>query len=113
MLENESIKSSLLLQLLNELEAELCRLQLWQVDKPNIEALSSVVPFALDTLSFPQWLQFIFIDKLTQLLKLSLPLPKSISVLPMAEEYFKSQSIDSIKIVHIIAHIDRLLSEKE
>ena len=110
--EFELKKRRLLLQLLNDLESELCKQGLWQEDKPGESALSSTAPFAIDTLTFTQWLQFIFIDKMSYLLQYSLPLPESMSVLPMAEEYFKSQSVNSAGITEIIGRIDLLISEK-
>jgi uncharacterized protein YqcC (DUF446 family) len=58
MLENEFElkKRRLLLQLINDLESELRRQELWQDSKPCAAALSSTVPFAVDTLTFTQWL---------------------------------------------------------
>ena len=114
MLENEFElkKRRLLLQLLHDLESELHKQGLWQADKPSESALSSTAPFAIDTLTFTQWLQFIFINKMSHLLQFSLPLPQAMSVSPMAEEYFKSHSVNSAEITAIIGRIDLLISEK-
>lgn len=116
MLENENEfelkKRRLLLALLNDLESELRKQSLWQATRPSESALSSTAPFAIDTLTFTQWLQFIFIGKMSHLLQFSLPLPQAMSVLPMAEEYFKSRSVNSAGITAIIGRIDLLLSEK-
>ena len=114
MLENELQlkKRRLLLPLLNKLESELRKQGLWQVGKPSASALSSTAPFAIDTLTFVQWLQFIFLDKMSYLLQFALPLPESMSVLPMAEEYFKNRSVNSAEITEIIGRIDLLISEK-
>ena len=49
--------------LLKELEFTLQRLQLWQDDAPSEAALASTQPFALDTLEFHQWLQFIMLER--------------------------------------------------
>ena len=103
-------KRRLLLQLINQLEEHLRLQNLWQSDKPSAAALSSNVPFAIDSLTFVQWLQFIFIDKITYLLQFSLPLPKTISVLPMAEESFKKNSIHAVEVLDIIERIDLLIS---
>jgi len=109
--QSELKKRRLLLQLINQLEDELRLQNLWDSQKPSDEALNSQVPFAIDSLTFAQWLQFIFIDKMTYLLQFSLPLPDAISVLPMAEESFKMGSIDGAKMLHIIERIDLLISE--
>lgn len=106
-------KRSLLLQLVNQLEDELRAQHLWHTDKPSEAALNSQVPFAIDSLTFVQWLQFIFIDKITYLIQFSLPLPRAMSVLPMAEESFKKDSIYGPKILNIIERIDLLISENK
>ena len=49
--------------LLNELEAELIKQGLHTPDRPSDEALASTQPFAIDTMSFPCWLQWIFIER--------------------------------------------------
>jgi len=109
---DKSQKHRLLLILLNDLENELRKQGIWQTDRPSQSALNSVQPFAIDTLTFAQWLQFIFLEKMNELVQFALPLPQSISVHPMAEEYFKHQFIDSREIIAIIARLDSLISEK-
>ena len=111
--EFELKKRRLLLQLLNKLESELRNQELWQKNKPSDADLSSTVPFAIDTLTFVQWLQFIFIDKMGKILQLSQPLPGAISVLPMATEQFKNLSVNSAEIINIIGRIDLLISENK
>ena len=61
--------------LLGELTAELQRLERWQAEHPGAEALASELPFCVDTLSFDQWLQFVLIPRMEQLVLLQAPLP--------------------------------------
>ncbi len=49
--------------MLDALEAELRSANLWDAEKPSEEDLRSIEPFAVDKLSFNQWLQFIFIQR--------------------------------------------------
>lgn len=109
--ELELKKHRLILPLLSALEDELRNSGLWQENKPDQQALESREPFAIDSLSFVQWLQFIFLDKMSQLVRLSQPLPESMQVLPMAQEYFKSVPGNSAEITNIIGRIDLLCSE--
>lgn len=109
--ELELKKRRLILPLLTALEDELRNKGLWQKIKPDQQALNSREPFAIDSLSFVQWLQFIFLDKMVQLVHLSQPLPRSMLVLPMALEYFKSVPDNSTEITDIIGRIDLLFSE--
>lgn len=113
MLKNESElkKRRLILPLLTALENELRNQGLWQEIKPDQQALDSREPFAIDRLSFEQWLQFIFLDKMVQLVHLSQPLPTAMLLLPMAQESFKSLPGNSAEITHIIGRIDLLFNE--
>ena len=111
MIESDRQKHHLLAELLNELESELRLQTLWQSERPSDEALQSCEPFAIDTLNFVQWLQFIFLHKMMNLVHYSLPLPTTICITPMANEYFKALPLDSRQIEDIISRIDRLLSD--
>lgn len=110
MSECELKKRRLLLQYLHALERELREQSLWQVEKPSAQALRSTAPFAIDRLTFVQWLQFIFLEKMGKLVEEVQPLPTAISVLPMATEYFSPLSVDSAAIENIIGRIDSLIS---
>ncbi|WP_354623435.1 YqcC family protein [Psychromonas sp. MME2] len=110
-IEPERQTRHLLAALLHQLESELRLQALWQRDPPSEAALQSREPFAIDTLNFVQWLQFIFLPKMINLLRYSLPLPTTICVAPMANEYFKALPLDSRQIEDIISRIDHLLSE--
>ncbi|WP_372881459.1 YqcC family protein [Psychromonas sp.] len=109
--EVELDKQRLLLPLLQQLENELRNKGLWQEVKPSQQALASRAPFAIDSLSFAQWLQFIFLDKMRELVRFSQPLPESMLILPMATEYFKSLPLNSAEIINIISRIDDLFTE--
>lgn len=80
---------------------------LWQDTPVSAQALASTQPFALDTLSLQQWLQFIYLPKLQMMLDKGLPLPTKVSVAPMAEETF---GVSQPVLVAAIAHLDELLS---
>jgi len=111
--EFELKKRRLLLKLLHELEKELRTAGQWQEIKPCQQALDSRAPFAIDTLNFVQWLQFIFLDKMVKLVHLSQPLPKSMLVLPMATEYFNNLSLNSTELINIIGRIDLIFNEQQ
>lgn len=105
-------KRQLLELLLASLESELRQQTLWQSERPSEQALASSEPFAIDFLNFTQWLQFIFIEKMSVILQLDLPLPNAMSVAPMATEYFKVQTINCTEIVALITRIDLIINEK-
>ncbi|HWV16136.1 MAG TPA: YqcC family protein [Cellvibrio sp.] len=104
-------KALALAEILMDIEKELRELRLWDAVAPSAEALSSSQPFAVDTLTFPQWLQFIFLPRLYFLLEQQAALPTQCGVAPMAEEYFQVLQLHSAPIIAHLHKIDHLLSE--
>ena len=51
-----------------EIESEMRRIGLWQSEPLRDEQYDSHQAFALDTMTFTQWLQFIFIPRVKELL---------------------------------------------
>jgi len=105
-----SDQRNLLAQHLFELEAQMRQLKVWEAEPPSQQALASTQPFAVDTLSFNQWLQFVFIAKMEILLQQGLPLPESCELLPMAEEAFQPLGADALPLLHTIDNIDALFA---
>ena len=99
-------------ELLRALETELRAQGRWERQTPPAEALASTQPFAVDTLSFDQWLQWILLPRMSELLVLQLPLPANSAIAPMAEEVYESGDPGATRIIMIIADIDLLLSEE-
>ena len=50
-------------QVLEQINKEMIRLDLWQSTMPSKEALRSAEPFCCDTLTVAQWLEFILLPK--------------------------------------------------
>ncbi|WP_288132771.1 YqcC family protein [Microbulbifer sp.] len=95
--------------LLLELEGELRRLGEWQAEPPSAEALASTQPFCVDTLSLPQWLQFVFLPRMRQLVESELPLPAKCGIAPMAEEFFRGSDLPAQGLVSKLLAIDECL----
>lgn len=98
-------------EILIDIEKELRELRLWEAESPSAEALASTQPFAIDTLNFAQWLQFIFIPRLYSMVEQQIPLPKVSGVKPMAEEYFQVLSLNSSALILHLGKMDKLLSD--
>lgn len=96
--------------LLIDIECELRRLNAWEDAIPSAEALLSTQPFAVDTLTFAQWLQFIFIPKIRTLVESEGALPQTCDIAPMAEEYFRGQSLPAGELIQILEEIDRVIT---
>lgn len=96
--------------LLEEINQEMVRLDLWQSTLPSKEALASTEPFCCDTLTFCQWLEFVLLPKMTMLIDSQLPLPSAFEILPMAQESWKEHDIDMSKLLELIAQLDTQFS---
>lgn len=94
--------------LLNQLRQELKSLTLWQSSRPSLLAMASTLPFHYDTLTFEQWLQFIFIERISLLIDNKQPLPSKILLLPMAEESFTKLGNQADKLLDVIGQFDSL-----
>lgn len=100
-----------------QLAEELCRLEeqlrnlgLWSTCAPSSDALASSQPFAVDTLTFVEWLQFIFLPRMKESVDVFAPLPTACAIAPMIEEYFRGQSCDASALYSVMVNIDQLLS---
>ena len=98
-------------EILIDIEAQLRQLGQWNKVHPSAEALSSDLPFCVDTLTFPQWLQFVFLPTLSAMLEKGRTLPGRCAIAPMAEEYFRGTGLRSSELVVALVRIDELLSE--
>ena len=96
--------------LLQKLEQSLRQAKLWSRVTPPLEALNSPYPFSVDTLSFQQWLQFIFIPKMLVIVNNESKLPDSMSLLPMAEQSL-GKTIVYGETLDVIRQIDEAFLE--
>lgn len=97
-------------ELLMDIERELRVLQLWEDELPPADALASMQPFAVDTLNFPQWLQFIFIERMYFLVDQRAQLPNNCGIAPMAEQYFAVLQLNSTPLISHLQKMDDLLT---
>jgi uncharacterized protein YqcC (DUF446 family) len=96
--------------LLTQLNQELKALTLWQKCRPTLYEMASTLPFHYDTLTFEQWLQFVFIVRIHLMIEKNQPLPSDISLFPMAEESFKTLGNKANRLLDTIGQLDSLLS---
>ena len=92
--------------LLDDLQAEMESLNLWEGRPPEPEAFESATPFFADTMDFTQWLQWVFIARFRALLAEQHPLPAQCDVAPMAEEALKEFPQDTDNLVALLAEFD-------
>jgi uncharacterized protein YqcC (DUF446 family) len=96
-------------RLLEDLQTELETQGRWQSLPPSPEKMMSTLPFSIDTLSFLEWLQWVYIARLRALIESGGELPKGAQVLPYAEEAFKSEGLSMPQLLSLISEIDDFL----
>lgn len=97
-------------QLLPQIEAEMRSLQLWAATPPSKQALASTQPFCVDTLHFHEWVQWLMLPRLTQMLDAGTALPQNSNMHAMAEEAFKQVDADCKQLLALIEQLDSALS---
>jgi uncharacterized protein YqcC (DUF446 family) len=92
------------------IERELRVLGWWSDLPPSAEALASVEPFSVDTLDFHQWLQWIFLPRMKQILEHDLPLPNASGILEMGEMVYAGRQ-ETAPLQASLARFDRLIAQ--
>jgi len=96
--------------LLIDVEAELRRLRQWDAEPPSAAALASTEPFCVDTLSFPQWLQFVFLPRMHALIDAAQLPPGRCEITPLAEQYFAGGKLDVTLLLNALDALDRRIN---
>jgi len=99
-------------EVLIDVEAQLRQLGLWDKIPPSSQALASAEPFCVDTLTLPQWLQFVFIPTIYTMLEAEEPLPDRCGIAPMAEEFFRDSGLGIEALLQSLESVDELLSQQ-
>ncbi|MDY7563386.1 YqcC family protein [Pseudomonas sp. 10B1] len=93
------------------IERELRVLGWWRESPPSMEALSSREPFCVDLLAFDQWLQWIFLPRMKDILEQNLPLPNASGIVEMAEMVYSGCPQETHTLQQLLAKFDRLITE--
>lgn len=99
-------------QLLADMEFELRQLGLWELEAPSPEALASTIPFCFDTLHFHQWLQWIFLPRIEEILAGKRPWPATSDILPIAEHSFAGKQLAVGRLLELIKQFDSAISDR-
>lgn len=82
----------------------------WQSQAPSADRLSSSAPFSIDTLSFLEWLQWIYIARLRAIIEAEGRLPSGADVYAYAEEALKEKGTEALSLLDLIRRLDGLLN---
>jgi uncharacterized protein YqcC (DUF446 family) len=81
----------------------------WDEQPPSDQALASQQPFCVDTLSFEQWLQWIFLPRMKDLLESGAALPEACGIRPMAEQVYGARNEQAQALIRLLGEFDRLI----
>jgi uncharacterized protein YqcC (DUF446 family) len=93
-----------------EVEAALRTSGKWEKSRPAAAALVSPEPFCLDTLRFEQWLQWIFLPRMKQILEKKMPLPAKSGIFIYAQAYLPKQDPPTDNLLVLIKRFDDLIA---
>lgn len=86
--------------------------QLWHTEAPTPAAMASRTPFCADTLAFTEWLQFIFVPRMRELIENDGPLPAASGIGVMAEAKLTGDSAAERRVIEVLAAFDRLVERE-
>jgi uncharacterized protein YqcC (DUF446 family) len=109
-LDSDNVVGTGLAPLLDALQTELDRLNLWETVPPPARALQSTFPFCCDTLRFSQWLQWVFIPRTRGLLDAGGAFPFLSAIRPMAEETLAGCCWDAGRLLRLLGAIDQAIN---
>ena|SRR5690242_3118896 len=95
-------------QYANQIEAEMRRIGMWQTQPLRPEQMAFKQAFAMDTMAFSQWLQFIFLPRVRQAVE-SNSFPRSSSVGAQAVREFDGDP-EADQLVTLLSEFDALFA---
>jgi uncharacterized protein YqcC (DUF446 family) len=93
-----------------EVEARLRASAKWDTFRPPKGALLSPEPFCIDTLSFEQWLQWILLPRMKQILEQNEPLPAKSAIFAYAQEQLGRGEAPASRLLSLIKRFDDLIT---
>jgi len=99
-------------RIIGKIELEMKRIGCWRTESPPEKAYQFHKAFAMDTMTFTQWLQFIFIPRVHQILDENGVFPTSSMVGTQALREFDGDERAS-KLVHLLIEFDQLFNNAQ
>jgi uncharacterized protein YqcC (DUF446 family) len=97
---------------LQEIKEEMQRTGMWQGEPLDASRHQFIAPFARDTMTFSQWLQFVFFPQVEEILDTYDTLPKDSAVGTIARTQYKNQP-EVQRLVELLSEFDALLQARQ
>jgi len=95
--------------LLLEIEASFRFAVKWLKNQSLAGARSSRQPFCVDTLDLEQWLQWIFLPRMKQILEQQRPLSSKSGIYAYAEAVLRGEDVHTRQLLRLIRRLDDLI----
>lgn len=96
-----------------DVEANLRACGKWLKNQPTKGALASNCPFCADTLSLEQWLQWIFLPRMKQILESQQPLPANSGIFEYAKEALPASDPAARRLLVLLKRFDDLITRHQ
>lgn len=93
---------------LDEIEAEMRRIGMWQEQPLRPEQYSSRLAFGMDTMAFDQWLQFVLVPRVRDIISARGAFPPFSEVAAQAVREFDTHPLDTSRLQTLLHEFDRL-----
>jgi uncharacterized protein YqcC (DUF446 family) len=90
------------------IEAEMKRIGMWQETPLSEAAYRFTQAFAMDTMAFSQWLQFVFIPRVKQIVAEKGTFPTASMVAAQAVREFDTDPLDTSHLQTLLSEFDRM-----
>ncbi len=107
----DSTEMQALLDQLAEIENELRRMGLWSLHPPSAEALGSETPFACDAMPLEMWLQWVFLPRMRETVRLGIRPPAACHIHAYAAHVFVPHGVAARPLVLAIRRFDEGFAE--
>ena len=96
---------------ITEIEFEMKKIGYWSEVKPSDEDFQFKLPFALDTMPFEDWLQFVFIPSVRKKIekKESLPEESNVGVAALRQYDYHSLVPEAHDLMRLLFEFDKIL----
>lgn len=108
-MKNNELKTSVN-TLLENIEQELRHQNVWMAMPPSSEAMASTTPFCMDTMTFSQWLQWVFVPRVRAIVEQGGSLPKGSDIKPYAEEAIKVERLEAGRLLVLMEQFDQIMN---
>jgi len=95
----------------DSIEIELKRLGRWSSQMPSDEAFENMGAFGANTMSFEQWLQFVLIPRIREIIEMKSDLPASSHLATYAVRYFDGD-YEADPLRELLHQLDDLINSK-